>query len=148
MQMGSKLAAEWAETPSATMATQLPQTSMRKTLFSILLLLGSALLLHAQEGNPGADKWRGPSGPSTIRGCLRATASYTTVTEDSGRVIALTGDTGRLGRYNRHEVEITGQPTVLTIDTTMQNAASTVEEVPAIKVKSVKELSRTCGWLP
>lgn len=124
------------------------QTFMRQTLFMILLLLGSALLLRAQEGNPGADKWRGPSGPSTIRGCLRATAGYTTVTEDGGRVIALTGDTARLGRYNRHQVEITGQPTVLTIDTTMQNAASTVEEVPAIKVKTVKALAPTCGWLP
>ena len=38
-----------------------------------------------------------------------------------------------------------GKPTVRSLDTSMKNAASTVEEQPALDVKSAKELSKTCG---
>jgi len=50
---------------------------------------------------------------------------------------------GELRRMIAHEVEITGKPTVKSLSTTMKEAASTVEELPALDVKSVKELSRT-----
>jgi hypothetical protein len=37
------------------------------------------------------------------------------------------------------------KPTVISLDATEVHAASTVEELPALAVKSVKELSATCS---
>ena len=54
------------------------------------------------------------------------------------------GNTAWLGRYVGREVEIDGKPTVITLDTTAAKAASTVEELPALDVKSAKELAKTC----
>ena len=121
---------------------------MRNTALFILLLLVSTLCLQAQQADPGADRWRGPSGPSTIRGCLHASAGEYTITDDYGTVTAVTGNTAHLSRYVRHEVQITGKPTIRTLDTTVQNAASSVIEVPALEFKTVKLLGPTCGWIP
>ena len=119
---------------------------MRKTLMLALVLLISALWLPAQEGHPGADIWLAPEGrsPTTISGCLWSSGGHYTVTEKDGTVHRLTGSTARLSRYVGHEVEITGMPTVITLDTTVMHAASTVEELPALEVISAKQLSNTC----
>jgi hypothetical protein len=53
-----------------------------------------------------------------------------------------------LERYVRHEIEVTGAPTLITLDTTVIHAASTVEELPALEVKKVKELSNSCSVSP
>jgi hypothetical protein len=42
-------------------------------------------------------------------------------------------------------VELTGIPTLITLDTTVIHAASTVQELPALEVKRVKELSESCS---
>lgn len=117
---------------------------MRKTLLLVLLLLSSSLWLQAQEGDPGADIWQAPTGPSTVDGCLQSSGGHYIVTGKDGTVTDLTGDTAWLSRYVGHEVEITGKPTVRTLDTTAKDAASTVEELPALEVKSAKEISRIC----
>ena len=118
---------------------------MRRTLMLTLLLLGSALWLHGQEGYPGLDRWRAPSDPPVVQGCLRSVATHYTVLAKDGTVTRLTGNTARLSRYVGHEVEIHGKPTVITLDTTMKEAASTVEELPALEVKTAKDLSPTCS---
>lgn len=119
---------------------------MRKTLMLTLVLLVSALWLQAQEGDPGRDVWVPTNTyPPTIGGCLRNSNLHYTVVGSDGTVYNLTGNTARLSHYVGHEVEITGKPTVKSLDTTMKNAASTVEELPALDVKSVKELSKTCN---
>lgn len=117
---------------------------MRRSLTFMLVLLGSALWLQAQEGYPGLDRWLAPSDPPTVQGCLRNSATQYYVVWRDGRVTRLTGSTARLSRYVGHEMEISGRPTVITLDTTMFRAASTVEELPALDVKSAKELARTC----
>ena len=68
---------------------------------------------------------------------------YSVVGQD-GTIYNLTGDTRKLRPYIGHEVEVTGKPTVKSLSTTEKDIASTVEEIPALDVKSVKELSKTC----
>jgi hypothetical protein len=119
---------------------------MHKTLMLTLALLISALWLQAQEGDPGRDVWvPANTYPPTIDGCLRSSNLHYTVVVKDGTVYNLTGSTARLSHYVWHEVEVTGKPTVRSLDTSMKNAASTVEEQPALGVKSAKELSKTCG---
>jgi hypothetical protein len=119
---------------------------MRKTLFVVLVLLSSAHWLQAQEGIPGADIWLGPTGPSTVDGCLQSSGGHYTVTGKDGTVTDLTGDTAWLSQYVGREVEITGKPTIRTLDTTVIHAASTAEELPALEVKNAREISKTCKW--
>ena len=70
---------------------------------------------------------------------------YYKVIGSNGTIYNLTRSTRGLSHYIKHEMEITGKPTVISLDTTQVHAASTVEELPALAVKSVKELSATCS---
>ncbi len=119
---------------------------MPKTLMLGLLLFIFVGWMQAQEGDPGRDVWiPANTYPPTVAGCLRSANTHYTVTAEDGTVYNLTGDTAKLSRYVGHEVEVTGKPTVKSLDTTMKEAASTVEELPALDVKSAKELSKTCS---
>lgn len=121
---------------------------MYRASLLVSLLFGCALWLGAQEGIPGADIWRAPAGPSTVEGCLQSSNTHYTVTTADGRVTRLTGNTAWLSRYVGHEVEVNGKPTVITLDTTVSKAASTVEQLRALDVKSAKEISKTCAAAP
>ena len=119
---------------------------VRNTVVLFLVLLVSAFCLQAQEGDTGADVWvPANTYPPMIEGCLRRYGSYYYVTGRDGTVYNLTHDTAVPSRLVGHEVEITGKPTVISLDTTEIHAASTVEELPALEVKTVKELSGTCS---
>ncbi len=121
---------------------------MHKILLLTVMLFSSALWLRAQEGHPGADIWLPPpAGPSpmTVDGCLQSSGGHYWVAGKDGTIYDLTGSTARLSRYVGHQVEITGKPTVRTLDTTVSHAASTAEELPALEVKSAKEMSGTCN---
>lgn len=117
---------------------------MRKTMMLTFVLLGAALWLSAQEGYPALDRLAVPVDPPTVQGCLRNSATHYYVVRKDGTVTRLTGDVGMLSRYVGREVEINGTPTVITLDTTATKAASTAEELPALDVKSAKELAKTC----
>ncbi len=118
---------------------------MRRTLTFAFMLLGSAFYLRAQEGYPGLDRWQGPSDPPTVQGCLQNSSTHYFVTRPDGTVTRLTGNTAWLSRYVGHEMEVSGKPTVITLDTTEIHAASTAWELPALDVKNAKELAKTCS---
>jgi len=118
---------------------------MPRTLMFAFVLFGPTLWLQAQEGYPGLDRWQGPSTPPTVQGCLRNSSTHYFVVASDGTAARLTGNTARLSHYVGHQVEVTGKPTVITLDTTVSKAASTVEELPALDVKSVRELAATCS---
>ncbi len=122
-------------------------TFVREILMLTLLLVSAALWVQAQAGHPGADIWLAPTGtsPTTVEGCLQSSGGHYTVTDNNGTLHDLTGSTARLSRYVGHEVEITGIPTVMTIDTTVSQAASTAEELPALRVNQAKQLPGKCG---
>jgi hypothetical protein len=111
-----------------------------------MLLLMSVAWLLAQEGSPGRDVWIPVNTyPPTVRGCLQDSSLRYMVAARDGTVYKLAGDTARLRPYVGHEVEISGNPTVRSFSTTMYSIASTVQKLPALDVKHVKELSKTCN---
>ncbi len=118
-------------------------------ILTVVLLISFPLWLQAQEGDPGRDIWVPTNTyPPTVQGCLQSASLHYTVVAQDGTVYNLTGSTAKLSRYIGHEVEITGEPTVRSFSTTEKNIASTVEERPALVVRSVKELSKTCDVSP
>jgi hypothetical protein len=117
---------------------------MRRTLMLTLALLISARWLQAQEGVPGVNVGAAATYPPTIEGCLTNSSLRYMVIGRDGMVYNLTGSTARLGRYVGHEVQITGRPTVRSFSTTEKGIASSVEEISALEVRDVKELSQTC----
>ena len=119
---------------------------MRRVLLLLLILLVSALALPAQEGSPGTDQWLSvDTYPPTLSGCLVRWGFYYYVIGEDGSVYNLARCTTGLRRYVGHEVELTGKPTLITLNTTVVHAASTVKELPALEVESVKELSAVCS---
>lgn len=119
---------------------------MRNIVMLLLVLLMCAVWLQAQQGDPGADVWvSADTYPPTIKGCLERLGFYYKVIGKDGTLYNLTHDTAVPSDFVGHEVEITGKPTVITLNTTLVHAASTVQELPALEVKTVKELSGTCG---
>ena len=118
---------------------------MCRILMLISLLLGSALWLQAQEGYPGLDRWSAPSDPPTVQGCLQNSSTHYFVVGKDGTITRLTGNTAWLSRYVGHEMEVSGKPSVITLNTSVFRAASTVEELPALDVKSAKASGGTCS---
>ncbi len=117
---------------------------MRRVLMIVLALLAAAGWLCAQQGDPGADVWQAPSYPGTIEGCLQRSGFYYLLIGDDGQVYNLTGNNKAMRPYVGRKVELTGKPIVISLDTTEQHEASTVEEMPALQVKIAKELSPSC----
>ncbi len=118
---------------------------MRRTLIFTFVLLGCALRLQAQDGYPALDHVQGPTDPPVVQGCLQNITTHYYVVWKDGTVTRLTGNTAKLSRYVGHEMEISGKPTIITLDTTVTKAASTVNELPALEVESAKELAKTCS---
>jgi hypothetical protein len=115
---------------------------MRQTLLCAFVLLGSALWVGAQEGDPGADRVQGSNAP-TLQGCLDSSAGNYYLTQKDGTETQLEG--GHLNHYVGHEVEVNGTPRIITLDTTADGAASTVEELTVFYVKSLKDLAPQCS---
>ena len=116
---------------------------MRRVLMLVLALLAATGWLWAQEGDPGADVWQTPSYPATIEGCLHRAGFYYLLIGDDGQVYNLTGNNKAMRSYVGRDVQLTGTPIVISLDTTEVHEASTVEEYPALQVKTAKELSGT-----
>ncbi len=118
---------------------------MRVALMLVVGMVVSALWLQAQQGIPGREGLDSAENyPPVISGCLERSGFYYTVVGKDGTAYDLTGGTTHLSHYVGHEVEVTGRPTVVSISTTMIHAASSVEEYPALEIKTVKELSGAC----
>jgi len=71
----------------------------------------------------------------------RSGVEYTLAGKD-GVLHHLSG--GNLKQYVGHEVQLSGKPSIKTIDTSQPGAASTAREVPIFVVKSVKDTGSTC----
>ena len=118
---------------------------MRNLAAVTVLLFLSAPAIWAQAGDPGADQVRGSANRlNVISGCLQRSGFQYTLTDNTGKSTMLTGNTGKLKHDVGHQVELTGKPTIKTIDTTETQAASTVQEIPVFQVKTAKSLSSAC----
>jgi hypothetical protein len=115
-----------------------------------ILALGVALLLCAvcswaqktpQQPNVNKSPASTP-GYEVIEGCLQKFGVEYILTDKNGLLHHLSG--GKLKQYVGHEVQLSGKPSVKTVDTTPPGAASSALEVPIFVVKSVKDVGATC----
>ena len=83
--------------------------------------------------------------PITLRGCLQSSGGEYTVTDNTGTVHQLQGNTARLSPYVGRQVEISGKPGLKTTDTTEKGIASSAIEEPALTVEGVKQIADACS---
>ena len=115
---------------------------MSKASTFCMALLVSFACFEAEEAYPKSlltDKSQ-----RTVQGCLQALGSRYTLAGNDGETYKLTGDTGMLQGHVGQDVQLTGLFSVITIDTTQDGLASSVEEILVIQVQSVKQISDTC----
>ncbi len=110
------------------------------------IILFALLLAFCLPGlNAAGKKHDAESVLVMVDGCLTLSAGDYVLIDDTGTVHTLIGNTPKLSHYVRHRVQIIGEPTVETIDTTQMNIASSVVETPAIRVQSGRQIGGRCG---
>ncbi len=122
----------------------LTQSAMRKSILFTLLL--STCPLGWPTYSPASDKKHdAESVLVSLEGCLKMSVTEYVIIDDRGTKLSLIGSTAKLHHYVGHRVEIIGEPTIKTTDTTQTSIASSVVEVPAIRVQSGRQIGGRCG---
>ncbi len=111
---------------------------MPRTSLLMLALLTSGTLSLGQQAEPNAN-------PSTTNGCLQYNARGYHLIDDSGESMRLRYQANKLQPYVGRQVAITGKPGIETIGTTVDGAASSVEELPVLEVVDVKSAGGACS---
>jgi hypothetical protein len=116
---------------------------MRKSiLFAFVLSICPVCLLTA---SPASDKKHDPESVLVlVKGCLKMSVTEYVIIDDTGTRHNLIGSTTKLSHYVGHRVQIIGEPTIKTIDTTQPNIASSAVELPAIRVQSGRQIGGRC----
>ena len=111
------------------------------------ILFAFLLSLWLPTPSPASDKQHG-SEPMlvSVDGCLKMSVTQYVIIDDTGIRRTLIGSTTKLSHYVGHRVQIIGEPTIETIDTTQPNIASSVLEIPAIRVQSGRRIGGRCDW--
>ncbi len=129
---------------------------MSKTLMLALALLFSAAWLQAQEQYPqtgSSQKGATATGQTTVEGCLQGSDGNYTLTDNSGTVYQLQGDTSKLSAHVGHEVQITGttsgasatNPSAGTGATNPTTGTPTAgAQQSTLTVQKMKHVSKTC----
>jgi len=117
---------------------------MRKSiLFALVLSIGPLWLPTA---GPASGKKHDPESVLvSVEGCLKMSVTDYVIIDDTGTQHNLIGGTAKLSHYVGHRVQIIGEPTIQALDTTQPNIASSVQEVPAIRVQSGRQIGGKCG---
>jgi len=96
--------------------------------------------------SPASDKKHNPEAVLvSVEGCLKMSVTEYVIIDDTGTEHNLIGSTAKLSHYVGRRVQIIGEPTIQAIDTTQQNLASSVQELPAIRVQSGRQIGGRCG---
>jgi hypothetical protein len=116
---------------------------MRKSiLFAFVLSICPVWLPTARSAS---DKKHDPESVMvSVEGCLKMSVTEYVIIDDTGTELDLIGSTAKLSHYVGHRVQIIGEPTMKTIDTSQANVASSVAEVPAIRVQSGRQIGGKC----
>jgi hypothetical protein len=125
---------------------------MYKTLMLALVLLFSAAWLQAQQSYPqpdasqasGTTSGQTMSGQTTVEGCLQDSNGNYTLTDKSGAMYQLTGDTSKLSDHVGHKVQITGTTAGSGSASSASGAGSPGSQQAILEVKSMKHISKTC----
>jgi hypothetical protein len=114
----------------------------RSILFAVVLSICPVWLPTARSAS---DKKRDPESVLvSVEGCLKMSVTEYVIIDDTGTEHNLIGSTAKLRHYVGHRVQIVGEPTIETIDTSQANIASSVAEVPAIRVQSGRQIGGKC----
>ena len=112
-------------------------------MFSLLLVMSSAWLESQPRGQSSKQGKAEKPGSATIRGCLQRSEGHYILVDETNTAQRLS-DSGKLKPFIGHEVELTGQPRIRTIDTTQPGTASSATEQPYFEVKTVKDIAASC----
>ena len=114
----------------------------RSILFAFVL---SIWLVWLPTARSASDKKHDPESVLvSVEGCLKMSVTEYVIIDDTGTEHNLIGSTAKLSHYVGRRVQIIGEPTIKTIDTSQANIASSVAEVPAIRVQSGKQIGGKC----
>ncbi len=118
---------------------------MRKSILFALML--SLCPVGLPTASPASDKKHNPESVLvSVEGCLKMSVTeYVIIDENTGTEHTLIGDTAKLKHYVGHRVQIIGEPASQSYDTTQTTIASSVHEVPAIRIQSGKQIGGRCG---
>ncbi len=115
----------------------------RSILFAFVLSICTVGLPMA---SPASDKKHDPESVLVrVEGCLKMSATEYVIIDDTGTEHNLIGNTAKLSHYVGRRVQIIGEPTIKTLDTTETTIASSATEVPAIRVQSGTKIGGRCG---
>ena len=117
---------------------------MRKAILLLMLLLISNAWLQAQNDKQSKPSQSSDSTSEQVEGCLQSAHNQYTLTDKDGTTLDLSGAANKLVHLVGHEVQLTGTHSVSTGDTTAQGVASSVIERAIFRVKSVKDIAKTC----
>lgn len=111
---------------------------MKKAAIATFMLLLCSAWTLAQQSNP--PNQNSSAEKATVQGCLNRSDSSYTLTDKSGAVYQLTGDTSKLSAHVSHEVQITG--------TQAEAGASSQSAQTQFEVSGMKHVSETCSSAP
>ena len=121
----------------------LTQGAMRRSVLFAFVL--SVCLVWLPTARSASDKKHDPESVLvSVEGCLKMSVTEYVIIDDTGTEHNLIGSTTKLSHYVGHRVQIIGEPTIKTIDTTQANIASSVDEVSAIRVLSGRQVGGRC----
>ncbi len=116
---------------------------MRKSVLLAFVLCISPVWLPAPSS--ASDKRHDPETVLVkVEGCLKMSATEYIIIDDTGTRHNLIVSATKLSHYVGHRVQIVGQTTTKTVDTTQAGIASSAAEVSAIRVQSSTPIGGRC----
>lgn len=115
---------------------------MTRSLILAMALLFAATWAQAQREDTGQYSPGGEGKTQTVQGCLQGSGGNFTLTDSSGTVYRLLGDSTKLREHVGHEIEVTGPVNTVTRATSASTGAAAGSQT--IDGKKVKHISAHC----
>lgn len=115
---------------------------MRSLVLAACLLL--AVVTWPLKSQAGANSNKDSSDLVTLTGCLQSRLGTYTLIEQDGTTHQLIGAANKLGHQVNRQIEVSGKPTIRSVDTTVPGGSSGAVEKQAFEVKTVKRIADTC----
>ena len=120
---------------------------MRTIWMLALTLLLSVAWAQAQTESNQSSRTKSESA-ATIQGCLQNSNGAYTLTDDSGKMYTLQGDTSKLAEHVGHEIQVTGAASTATSESSAKSPESGTTtsnaEQHTIQVQDVKHIATSC----
>lgn len=120
---------------------------MKKLLMLSSILLLSAVCAIAQYGSQDnqSSASANTSNDKTVQGCLSGSDGNYTLTDRSGTVYQLTGDTSKLAAHVGHTISVTGTSSSSSASTSGQAMSGPADSHSTLMVSSFRHVSPNCN---